>query len=84
MEQIVYMSFFIVCVTAITLLIFNHYNKYKRLERYLYENKKEYYVISQICYYIIFISMVFNARYLVYQLIAFLLFKYYKIKMNFT
>lgn len=71
---------FIVC--SVTLLVYRHANRYKRIDRYLYEHNKWYYVLSQFCFYLIFISFVLNARFLAYLLIEFVAWKFYKSKLN--
>lgn len=83
MDENIYSSVFIIVFCGITLLIFHHYNKYKRLERYLHDNKKALYILCELCYYLVFVSLVFNARFIAYKLISFLIYKYYKIKITF-
>jgi hypothetical protein len=75
-------SICIIVICGFTLLIFSHYNEYKRVERHFFMTNKYLYIVLEICYYLLFISFVYNSRYLVYQLIKHLFQKYYKIKIN--
>lgn len=77
-----YVCIFIVVVCGITLLIFSKYNEYKRVERHFFTTNKYLYIVLEICYYLLFISFVYNARYLAYQGIKHLVHKYYKIKID--
>lgn len=78
----IYVCIFIAITCGITLLIFSKYNEYKRVERHFYKTDKFLYIILEICYYLVFISFVYNTRYLVYQAIKHYIHKYYKIKIN--
>jgi hypothetical protein len=73
------------CLAAacgISLLIFMHFNKYKRVERWFYYHNKHLYILLELCYYLLFISFVFNARYLAYEAIGFMMLRFYGIKMK--
>jgi hypothetical protein len=67
---------------GIVLLLFLRVNEYKRVERWFYYHDKYMYILLEFCYYILFISFVFNARFLAYELIALFLWKFYRIKMK--
>jgi hypothetical protein len=81
METIIFSSIFIILVTGITILVFNHYNEYKRIERFFYNHNKYMYIVLEFTYYILFISMVFNIRFIAYEVIKHLSLKHLKIKL---
>jgi hypothetical protein len=64
-----YSSLFITVVCATTLLVFNHYNQYKNIERWYFRRHRWLYILLEIAYYLLVISLVFNGRFLVYTLI---------------
>lgn len=78
----IYVCIFISIVSGITLLVFTEYNEYKRVERHFYKTDKILYILLEICYYLTFISFVYNSRYLAYQAIKYIIEKYYKIKIK--
>lgn len=79
--KLVISSIFIIILTSASLLIFSHYNKYKRIERYFYNNNKNLYIVIKICYNVLFISMVFNIRFVVYEIIKNISQKHFKISL---
>ena len=56
-------------ICGICLIVFYFQNKYKRIERWYYYHNKYLYILLELCYYLIFISFVFNARYMAYEII---------------
>lgn len=64
-----YSSLFITVICATTLLVFNHYNHYKNIERWYFRHHRWLYILLEIAYYLLIISLVFNGRYLAYMLI---------------
>lgn len=66
-------SLIIAGICGISLLIFMHYNRYKRVERFYYYHDKYLYILLELVYYLLFISFVFNARFLVFETIKTLL-----------
>ncbi len=82
MEDSLIPNICIIVICGFTLLTFSHYNEYKRIERHFFLTNKYMYIILEICYYLLFISFVYNSRYIVYKMIKFVIHKYYKIKIN--
>lgn len=74
----------IVVICSITLVVHYHVNHYKRMDRFYYENNKWLYILSQLCYYIVFVAFVLNARYLVYITIEWLALKQFGITIDLT
>lgn len=68
-------------VSGVCLLIFYFQNKYKRIERWYYYQNKYLYILLELCYYLLFISFVFNARYMVYEIIKHLIRKKFGIRL---
>lgn len=68
-------------ICGICLIIFYFNNKYKRIERWYYYHNKYLYILLELCYYLLFISFVFNARYIVYEVIKYIIRKNFGIKL---
>lgn len=64
----------IAITSGLSMLVFMHYNRYKRVERFFYFHNKFLYILLQLCYYLLFISMVFNARYIVYEVAKYVIY----------
>jgi hypothetical protein len=58
---------FVAACSGATLLYFYYHNKNRRIERYLLKNDRKLFLLLQFAYFILVISLVFNARYVVYQ-----------------
>lgn len=56
--------------SGIILLYFYFHNKNRRIERYLIKHKKEYYIILELCYFILLLSFIYNVRFVVYDFVA--------------
>jgi hypothetical protein len=76
MKLLVLSSLVIVIVSSITLLVYHHVNKFKRMDRFYYENNKWLYIVTQLCYWIVFVSFILNARFIAYIIIEFIVFRY--------
>jgi hypothetical protein len=81
-KELIIFSIIICLITGISILVFNHLNEYKRIERWFYYYNKYYYILVNLCYYLLLISFIFNARYIVYSLIAYIMHKKFNIKMS--
>lgn len=75
-------SLIIIFISGVTLLSFAHLNKYKKVERYYYYHNKYLYILLELVYYLLFISLVFNARFLAYEAIKYFIYIRYKIKIK--
>lgn len=78
-DYILATSLAVVC--GVCLVVFYFQNKYKRIERWYYDHNKYLYILLELCYYLLFISFVFNARYLVYEFIKYLVKRNFGIKL---
>ncbi len=75
-------AFIIIFISGVTLLTFVHINKYKKVERYYYYHDKYLYILLELVYYLLFISFVFNTRYIIYEAIKYFIYVRYKIKIK--
>lgn len=82
MQALVLSSIIVVIVCSVTLVVYHHYNRFKRMDRYYYENHRWTYVLSQLCYYIVFVSCILNARYLAYKLFSVLMWRYFGVEIK--
>lgn len=67
-------SAIIVVTSGLSMLVFLHYNRYKRVERFFYFHNKYLYILLQLCYYLLFISFVFNSRFIVYEVAKYIIY----------
>jgi uncharacterized membrane protein HdeD (DUF308 family) len=68
-------------ISGVCLIVFYFQNKYKRIERWYYYQNKYLYILLELCYYLLFISFVFNARFMVYEIIKLLIRKKFGIRL---
>lgn len=78
----IYVSLFISIVSGITLLVFYHANHYKRMERYFYHTNKYLYITIEVTYYILFISFVYNTRFIAFEFFMYVILLLLKINKN--
>ena len=74
-----YENLFIALLSVIPVIVFNYYNQYRSIERWYYRTDKKKYLLMQICYYILILSAIFNARFLAYKGIEYGLKRFFKI-----
>ena len=84
MDVLVLSSVVIVIVCSITLLVYHHVNKYKRMDRFYYENHKWMYIVAQLCYWIVFVSFVLNTRHIAYVILEWFFKSKFGIEVHFT
>ena len=82
MKALLLSSIVIFIVCSITLLVYRHANHYKRMDRFFYEKNMWLYILLQFCYYLLFVSLILNGRFLVYIIIEFAVWKFYGVKLN--
>ncbi len=75
-------SIFIIIFAGIPIIIYSILNEYDKIARWYYKNNKHYYILLQLSYWILMISMVLNVRFVVYTGIEFLTEKILKQKIN--
>lgn len=80
----VYWSIIIIVVCSVALLMYHHVNRYKRMDRFFYENNQWLYILLQFCYWLLFVSFVLNLRYIAYVVFAFIVWKYTGYHMKLT
>lgn len=54
-----------ILLAAITLFAYAKVNTYKRIERFYYNQNQVLYLLLTLCYYILYISMVINGKFIV-------------------
>ena len=57
---------FIIALASISLLLFWHFNHYRCVERYYFDNYKTVFVIIEICLLIMIFSLVFNVKHILF------------------
>lgn len=65
MELVV--CFIISIAAALVLLYYYFHNKERRIERYLVRHKKDLFVLLEVCYFVLTLSLVFNVRFIIYE-----------------
>lgn len=66
--MILWVSFLSILLAAIALIAFAKINEYKRVERFYYNHNQALYLLLTLSYYVLYISLVINGRFLVIEL----------------
>lgn len=60
-------SIFIIIFASIPIIVYSFLNEYDKITRWYYKNNKHCYILLQFSYWILMISLVLNARFLIYS-----------------
>lgn len=63
-------SFILVTLSSLSIAIYNKSNKYKRIQRYYYDNYRMLYILNEVCFFILISSLIYNSRYIVTELLT--------------
>jgi hypothetical protein len=57
----------VACCSGAILLYFFYHNKGRKIERYFLKNNKRLFLVLQLSYFILILSLVFNIRFVIYH-----------------